>query len=691
MAAWCLPRSLSNAFLDAIRDGTLAPERLTRMTSEERRVEFAKILGEENAREVNAQFESKMLLKDQQRGLVTWAKKVAGISEATRRDLVAQIGRMDKVLQPQEQQAFLEDLAAKKLGVSVTEQEAREIFQLSQKAEVLRAQIVAKGGNYRDGWTRESGTDYGRAYLDLKEKIESLKPGRSRLMHAAFGVYNIPREIQTGLFHFSAPFVQLWGMISTPQWWRGLRQMYEFFGSEDNYRDLQAYIIGHPDHEFAVDGKLGLTDLGTNITKGEEGLQTHLLSDMWESTGAPNPFRASQRAFVGTINYVRFARFADILQGARMAGVDIRLGSQEVKDIASVVNNFTGRGPLGLKSESSVGILNALFYAPRKVAATVQMFNPVYYAKLTPYARQTALRQLAGSLLVTGAVMTLAKVAGAKVDFDPRASDFGKIDIGGEKLDMTGGNAVYLRFLTRLITGEAVSASGHPMQSVYVHNVKLPVRAGDALSFTLGKLAPVASIISNAMFGSDPVGRPFSLSEQAYELLTPIVIHSFIDYAMNNPEDTAALIPSLAAFLGVGLESPLPPPSESGRNTWGDPMGPGTPAYWRHDPVNQEMQRIGVFQTFPQNKIRGQQLTPDQFDQYVHLSGNLAHQRLEDMVGSTWWSTVPDAVKAKTIKAAIKQSREMAAITIMLQAQGSANDIAKKAYEAKAAASGVSP
>jgi hypothetical protein len=64
-----------------LKSGEIDPAKLVEMTSQERRDFFSKFLGEENARQVNALFESKLLLKNQQQGIITWAKKVAGITK----------------------------------------------------------------------------------------------------------------------------------------------------------------------------------------------------------------------------------------------------------------------------------------------------------------------------------------------------------------------------------------------------------------------------------------------------------------------------------------------------------------------------------------------------------------------------------------------------------------------------------
>jgi hypothetical protein len=49
---------------------------------------------------VNSTFEAKLLLKDQQRGYLTWAKKLTGVTPEIRRDLISRIEKMDKVLNP---------------------------------------------------------------------------------------------------------------------------------------------------------------------------------------------------------------------------------------------------------------------------------------------------------------------------------------------------------------------------------------------------------------------------------------------------------------------------------------------------------------------------------------------------------------------------------------------------------------
>ena len=124
--------------------------------------------------------------------------------------------------------------------------------------------------------------------------------------------------------------------------------------------------------------------------------------------------------------------------------------------------------------------------------------------------------------------------------------------------------------------------------------------------------------------------------------------------------------------------------SRSGLNVWGDPLeGHGTPASWRNDPVNQEFERLGYTPNFPMETIRGVKLTGGQYQQYVQLSGRLSHMRLESLVQSNGWDTIPGQQRLSVMKSVIRKSRDMAATSIMLESQGTDHDIIKQATAAK--------
>lgn len=165
---FCLPQSQASAFLQALRDNKIDPVALRDMGSPARHEFFASLLGDENAREVNALFESKLLLKDWKRGMVTWARQLSGVKEPVRRSFISKIEKMDRILNPAEEKDFYADLAAKNLGTEVTYDEAKKISDLSHKAVAERDKPTQSLSGVSD--------DYLKAADDLHHYVRSLKP-----------------------------------------------------------------------------------------------------------------------------------------------------------------------------------------------------------------------------------------------------------------------------------------------------------------------------------------------------------------------------------------------------------------------------------------------------------------------------------------------------------------------------------
>lgn len=555
MANFCLPKISTENLLQAIKDSRIDPEELVNMTSAERRDFLSKIVGEENAKEVNALLESKIILKDQQRGMVTAIKKMTGISEATRTDLIAKIERMDKILNPAQADSFLEDLAAKKLGADVTLEETQKITALAREAEKARTNLKTDPTNY------DKQVAFGNKYLDLIDYRESLKPQST--IWTLKNIATIPNSALTSILHFSASFVQGWGMITTRPFWEAFGKQFSYFADEQNYRDLQASILAHPDYEIAKAAHLGLTKLGDKLGSREEAIQSSILEHI---PLLGKLVRASSRAFTGFLNYTRFHRFTDLIDAARLNGEDISVGSKASKDIAKTVNDFTGRGNLG--KNDSLGLhpdaqayLNSVFFSPRKISATINMFNPQRYLdpRISATARMGALRQLSGSLIATAAILQLASMAGAKVNWNPTATNFGKIQFGNTTVDITGSNSTYIRLLARLITGQSISSTG---KSSTLNSGKFgaTTKADDVYSFFRDKLAPAASVVSDFLYGADASGKKVTWSlgsaeSEAYDKLTPLVMQDFINLAVNDPHNTPAWVASLLAVFGAQEQS----------------------------------------------------------------------------------------------------------------------------------------
>jgi hypothetical protein len=167
--SYCLPKEFAAKFLKALQDGTIDTDALASMkSSAERRAVFERVVGKEDAPHVTALFESKLLLKDQQRGLESWVRSLVGVKAAVRRDMLAKVARLDKVLTPSDEHGFLADLAEQKLGTAVTEDEAKNITGLAKAAQKARDNPGSNMSGVSD--------EYLKASEGLKHYVDSLKP-----------------------------------------------------------------------------------------------------------------------------------------------------------------------------------------------------------------------------------------------------------------------------------------------------------------------------------------------------------------------------------------------------------------------------------------------------------------------------------------------------------------------------------
>ena len=145
--AFCLKPEEVDAFKQALLSKKLSLDDLLdpKMTSEERTGIFREYAGD-NAKEVNQLFESKLVLKNRILGIQNFIKKVGELGrysaagKAAAEDALAayKAQQFERIFSPAENEAFLNDLADKAVGVHVSRDVAQNIFDLSRKADALR-------------------------------------------------------------------------------------------------------------------------------------------------------------------------------------------------------------------------------------------------------------------------------------------------------------------------------------------------------------------------------------------------------------------------------------------------------------------------------------------------------------------------------------------------------------------------
>ena len=529
--AWCLTTENTTKIKKALKNRDIDPFKLAAMTSLERRTFLEKFVGD-SAKQVNALFESKLLLKNQKRGYQTWAKKVAGITPQVRRDLLSRIERMEKVLDPKEEEQFLQDLVSARLRIGVTQEEAKKISDLSKKVVELRDKTDIT----------KPDIPLGRAMLDITEYMNSISGKKADL---AANIGNVPRTIMTSL-DLSAPLNQGWGMISRKQFYFSLGSMLKYAVSKRAFRDLQAQQITHPLYPTATKAGLRLTELGNKLEKREEAFMSNILDKVPGIAG-------SQRAYTGFLNKLRMDVFVDLVKKADVAGENVEVGSEATKDLAKVVNDFTGGARVG-KHEGSVPLLNAAFFSPRKIWSTVNMLNPVNYVNrnISKTARKARARNLIGSLALSASVIALySLLTGKRQETDPTSANFGKIREGDTRLDLTGGNSTYASILSRLIAGRIKGSSGvsKKLGTGYAETSGYDLIA----QFLRYKLSPNASFLVDVLSKESAIGEKKTVSESAIDRFKPMFLDSVRELLQI---DTGGMFGfSLVALFGAGLNT----------------------------------------------------------------------------------------------------------------------------------------
>jgi hypothetical protein len=380
----------------------------------------------------------------------------------------------------------------------------------------------------------------------------------------AVDVLNVPRAVMAST-DLSAPMRQglVAGVTHPIMFAKSFGPMIKAAHSEDFFQhDIQDVIHNDPDFPLAHKAGIAFTDIGdaqhgaASLGMREEARMSNLAERI--PFGVGKVIRASDRAYVGFLNKLRMDYFKRLLnEGARL-GQDWT-DEKSLQAIGHIINDATGRGTVPAVLQDHLATANALFFAPRLLASRFNvLFNPLKFRTLTPFARREALRQLAslGGFAIT--VGTLAKMAGASVNLDPRNADFAKIKLGNTRIDFLGGFQQIVRLGAQIETGQIVSSTTGKLLPLG-HGFGQKSRLSVIIQFLRGKLSPVPSLVVDALAGQDFVGNPVtwnSLGSYERELgsrMVPFLAQDIWD--LYHTSGTAGLLAAPLDLFGMGVQS----------------------------------------------------------------------------------------------------------------------------------------
>jgi hypothetical protein len=397
--------------------------------------------------------------------------------------------------------------------------------------------------------------------------IDTRKPSPLR------DLYQAPRTIMAS-GDMSGPLRQGLGLIHKKAFWTSIKPMFEAWRSEDAYNASQQAILdrpmfrermgpgGKPLPSFAQDAGLKLTDLKDMSTREES-----FVSEFAEKLPG---VRRSGRAYTAFLNNLRADTFESLIKDSKMFGQDAQVNVPLARELANFVNIASGRGSLGSLEQAAVPLGRVLF-APRLIAARLQMMNPAYYIMASPQVRKEALKSLFAIAAVGNTITTLGKMAGGEVSMNPTSPDFGKLKIGNTRLDPYGGFQQYIVAATRLMTGTVTSStSGNQYDLNNPQGPYDPTHADIATRFIRGKLNPVLGFAWSLMSGKKEMsGEQMNFStlnpmeNAVMQRFTPILAQDLYQLAKDPdmPPGLKAIEGALATF-GMGQQTYQPDPNQ---------------------------------------------------------------------------------------------------------------------------------
>jgi hypothetical protein len=562
----CLPKHIVNNFLMKLKDGTITPEKMLAMTSEQRRAFLGDIVGKENAQWVNTLFESKLILKNQQRGIITWAKTVGGLKPEAQKDIISRVNKMTDILTPETEDSFLEDLAAHKLGVAVTMEEAANIVSMSKDITTKR-QIMEKGKRRDiDGKATNTELEYGTAMVSFLNYVNGLKE-RARqktIPQAALDYLEDPISFVNDLFGAAKSIVgslddSFVGRQGIKEFYRGLtgnkdaaknwlitfKQSIEAIGKTFKGRSaidaLSAEIWSDPEIDLIKQGKVAV-----GVTEEQYPVNWPEKIPVFGKA-----FKAGEEAWITSAQGMRYRAFKNYLKVWRNSEVD--LSKQELLSIGKLVNSLTARGDTGINQKP--GLVNNLLWSPRNIRADIDFLTLHLFDKgFSTMARKQAGLNLLRMIMGTAIILAIADLLDDEsVTWDTKSYDFGKIKVGSTRFSVAGSLPGYVTLASRIVNKARTSTEGKTIR--YNQGKYGESTLKDAVfNFFENKSSPPARFIMDWLEGKDFNGNKFNVYKEILQTGTPMIISNYIETAKAEDSANMALI-VLAETFGINTST----------------------------------------------------------------------------------------------------------------------------------------
>jgi len=530
-------------------------------------------------------FESKIVLKNKERGVINMFSKLAQQGKYSPSE-IARVNAMKdeymkakekRILSPEEHETFLEGLAKKHVGsTEITREEANKLFDLKEKADRI---LETKYNKETMEWeSPEDLIEYGTTQYDYltfadsladesvsdaisgfgREFKETAKDNVSKAVIDAFSatVKNVSDVIISTVGSVDNSFVgrQGWKTLLTGHpviWTRALVKSFQNIGGtlkgEDMLRLRMGVFLARPN---AINGNYEKYKI---LVPHEE---THPTSLPGKVPYVGRVFTASETAFKMSGLEMRADLF-DLRE--RILSAQGKATEKNLESAAKRIMSLTGRGEWRIFTSSP--IVNALLWAPRMMVGNVKFLTAHGFgAGLSGPERAEAFKDLfkfAASITSIGGI--LAGIYGKEnIELNPISSDFGKLTVednetnrkiahvldfmgfstnayGGKiRIDITGGTGQYITLVARVITKKSKSSTTDIITDLAPGFGKKS-RMDVIMSFLENKLSPFTRIVSDTLQDEDFEGRPITVGGTMQSVFVPISIQNIIKDVSDSP------------------------------------------------------------------------------------------------------------------------------------------------------------
>jgi hypothetical protein len=361
---------------------------------------------------------------------------------------------------------------------------------------------------------------------------------------------------------------------------KAIPDMLRAMRTEEGEKEVQERLRNTPEYQDGELKRVGLylaMDAGPNapLSKMEEQYATRLVAK-WPKLLGGGLVRGSERAYKTLLDVIRVTSYK-VLKESLVKGSIFRPPQQSTQEnlesLANLINNATGRGVFKMKKadqllSQAAPFLNTFIFAARFGISRFAMALGLPLWRASPQTRVLIAEQYAKYIFGVYIAMLLLSLGQDEDDepikLDFRATDAGKLRYDDNRIDLLGGFQQPLVFLTRLLTGETVTAKGklkplregdRPLDLFRDSPLKgapsYGAMSGDSLigSFLRFKLAPTTASIINALAGKDPVGNKTDIKSEIIKAPIPLQVSQLFEILGSQQDDPA----TAALLMGLGV------------------------------------------------------------------------------------------------------------------------------------------